>query len=281
MKRFEKFVIVTDIDGTFISDKEALVERNLTAIEYFKAHGGRFTVASGRAAEHIRGSIPCVDELVNIPAVTCNGANLYDYDREETVESYPMDTALIGGVVEFVRQNYPKAGIRASAEGYCFVSTPEDMKNPLVDGDFKRYNTTNHFISPVEAWSELDVYKIVLRIDEADILEAMDKLRETFGERVSVTQSWATIIDVQRGGINKGTTLERYVRRTLGEDVRIYACGDYLNDLEMLNCADVAVCPSNAHPKIKEVSRLCLCSNNEGLIADLVDHIEKEIKNEA
>ena len=55
MKRFEKIVIVTDIDGTFISDKEALVERNLAAIEYFKAHGGRFTVASGRAAEHIRG----------------------------------------------------------------------------------------------------------------------------------------------------------------------------------------------------------------------------------
>lgn len=280
MKRFEKIVIVTDIDGTFISDKEALVERNLAAIEYFKAHGGRFTVASGRAAEHIRGSIPCVDELVNIPAVTCNGANLYDYDREETVESYPMDIGLVREVVDFVRKKYPRAGVRASAEGYCFVSTPEDMKNPLVDGDFKRYNTTNHFINSIEEWEELDVYKVVVRIDEADILDAMDMLREHFGDRVSVTQSWATIIDVQGGGINKGTTLKRYIRRTLGKDVRIYACGDYLNDLEMLRCADVAVCPSNAHPEIKKISRLCLCSNNEGLIADLVDHIEKEIKNE-
>ena len=254
------------------------VERNLAAIEYFKAHGGRFTVASGRAAEHIRGSIPCVDELVNIPAVTCNGANLYDYDREETVASYPMDIGLVREVVDFVRKKYPRAGVRASAEGYCFVSTPEDMKNPLVDGDFKRYNTTNHFMNSIEEWEELDVYKVVVRIDEADILDAMDMLREYFGDRVSVTQSWATIIDVQRGGINKGATLERYARQSYGEDVRIYACGDYLNDVDLHAVSDVSVCPANAHEAIKELCDIELCSSEEGVIGDLVEYLDKELE---
>ena len=42
MKKFENTVIVTDIDGTFIDARERLVERNMTAIEYFKANGGYF-----------------------------------------------------------------------------------------------------------------------------------------------------------------------------------------------------------------------------------------------
>ena len=77
--------------------------------------------------------------------------------------------------------------------------------------------------------------------------------------------------------MNKGVTLKNYIAEKMGEGVTLYACGDYLNDLEMLRVADVAVCPSGAHDAIKEASHLCLCSNNDGLIADLVEHIEMEI----
>ena len=104
----------------------------------------------------------------------------------------------------------------------------------------------------------------------------MEALRLRFGERFSVTQSWATIIDVQLGGVNKGATLKKYITEKMGDGVTLYACGDYINDLEMLNVADVAVCPSNAHEVIKAASDLCLCSHNDGLIADLVASIERE-----
>ena len=32
MKKFEKIIIATDLDGTFLDDNERLVERNLAAI---------------------------------------------------------------------------------------------------------------------------------------------------------------------------------------------------------------------------------------------------------
>ena len=276
MKKFEKTVIVTDLDGTFLDEHEGLVKRNLDAIEYFKSHGGHFTIATGRVAEHAKGAVSGVETMVNLPAITCNGACLYDFRSGEPKKEYIFEYELIMEIVEFVRKNYPSVGIRASAADYCFVSTQEDIKNPLLASDFERYRGTSNLIAPYGEWKGLSIYKIVLRIDESLIDGAMDALKAYFGERVSVTQSWATIIDIQLGGVNKGATMESYVREALGKGVTIYACGDHINDVEMLTCADVAVCPSNAHPRVKEICDLCLCTNSEGLIAELIELIDRE-----
>lgn len=58
--------------------------------------------------------------------------------------------------------------------------------------------------------------------------------------------------------------------------LKVYAVGDYDNDISMIKAADVGVCPSNALDEVKKVADLCLCSNEEGVIADLIEHIEAE-----
>ena len=63
----------------------------------------------------------------------------------------------------------------------------------------------------------------------------------------------------------------------MGEGTRLYTCGDYLNDLEMLKAADVAVCPTNAHPQVKQTCDLCFRTNDDGLIADLIEYIDRQI----
>ena len=273
MKKFEKIIIVTDLDGTFLDDGENVVARNLEAIEYFKANGGHFTVATGRVALHAAGAVPNIEGLVNMPAVTCNGACIHDFLSGEAVTTHEVPLADALAVVDFVHSEYPSAGIRVSVKDYCFASTPDDLKNPYLAYDMERYGDTRNFIAPTDEWHSLTIYKVVVRIDADIIDEAMARISAVFGDKFSATQSWPTIIDLQPVGVNKGSSLMDYVRSFLGEDYTVYACGDYLNDAEMLLAADVAVCPSNAHPEIKNISDLCLCSNNEGLIADLVERI--------
>lgn len=278
MDKFKNILIVTDLDGTFLDKTETVPQSNIEAVEYFKANGGLFTIATGRVAEHVLGAIPDVDRMVNFPAVTCNGACLYDFQTGETPVSYVMSQEDVTDIVEYIREYFPTAGIRASSPEYCYVSTPDDMEHPLVKSDLSRYRKSPHFIEPLEEWRRVSIYKVVVRIDSDILPKAMETLKEKFGERFSVTQSWETIIDIQLGGVNKGRTLREYVGSTLGENVRIYACGDYVNDLELLTEADVSVCPVDSHPKIKEISQLCLCDNDDGLIAALVKYIEDENK---
>ncbi len=275
MKKFADTVIVTDLDGTFINDGEGLVQRNLRAIEYFKANGGYFTVATGRVAEHVRGAVPCIDTLINLPAVTCNGACLYDFSTGEMPFVRYIEYGDVVRISNFIYERFPSVAIRASSPEYCFVCSPEDMNKPLVAQELKRYENSKMLIAPISEWNKIPILKVVLRIDENILSTVMKAFGEFFGDRFSYTQSWSTIMDIQPRGINKGVTLDRYVRERFGSHVKVYACGDYVNDIEMLKAADVAVCPSNAHPDVKKISGLCLCSNNEGLIADLIEHIEK------
>ena len=71
---------------------------------------------------------------------------------------------------------------------------------------------------------------------------------------------------------------EKYSR--CGIPITTYGIGDYENDLPLLLSADVAVCPANAQQCVKEKSALCVCSNDDGAIADLIGRITKQRRKE-
>jgi hypothetical protein len=48
MTDFSKYIIATDLDGTFFNDHSQFVSRNVEAIKRFCAGGGLFTLATGR-----------------------------------------------------------------------------------------------------------------------------------------------------------------------------------------------------------------------------------------
>ena len=76
-----------DLDGTFLySETET---QNAEAIRYFTENGGRFTFATGRAADHLRQRdlLP----LINAPACLCNGSLVYDYSTETVLKECRVD----------------------------------------------------------------------------------------------------------------------------------------------------------------------------------------------
>ena len=85
MKKFDKLVIATDLDGTFFGSGATLVQRNLDAVKYFTENGGHFTVSTGRFPYHVRVVFPQVADYITIPAVTCNGSCIYDFAKDATI----------------------------------------------------------------------------------------------------------------------------------------------------------------------------------------------------
>lgn len=72
----------------------------------------------------------------------------------------------------------------------------------------------------------------------------------------------------------KGTALEE-LRKACGmEDFTFVAAGDYNNDIELLQAADVAYCPSNAAEEVKKVAdKVFEQSCEEDFIAAVIDEI--------
>ncbi len=275
MKKFEKTVIATDLDGTFFGTGARLVQRNLDAVRYFTENGGHFTIATGRFPYHVRLVFPQVADYINLPAATCNGSCLYDFakDRELYVRTIPSQ--LMIELERFVTDNEPSAALRASSSEHYFTCTPSGLKNPYIRSEFEKIETSAKRVLPIEEWQGKIFYKTVVRADEDVIDRLKPKVAERFADRLYVTQSAKTLIDIQIAGSDKGKCLRELVRDELGNGYTLYTCGDYINDMEMHLAADVSVCPSNAHPEIKKMCKLCLGTNDDGLIADLVEYLDK------
>ena len=83
-------------------------------------------------------------------------------------------------------------------------------------------------------------------------------------------------MEIQHPGVNKALGLQKLKKHLNGAKKRtIIACGDFDNDIEMLQAADVAICPENALDGVKTVSHHVLGHCKNGLIADVIEAIEK------
>lgn len=272
--KFKGIMIVSDIDGTFLGKGSRVVPENVDAINRFKAEGGLFTLASGRMHINAAAVIPGLSGLLNAPAIMANGTYLYDFSRGETLAHTPMDKALTAEVLRLVRREYPNTGIRVSTlEGFV-----TDSLSGLIKKDLESTYITNVTVIPYGQWSDdgSEWLKVVIR-DEPEVLDGMRAMLESrYPDAFEYSKSSPRFFEFQSAGCTKAamlSSLKALTARELGSVPRVYACGDFENDIAMLGAADVAICPENALDCVKAIADACLCHCDDGLIAALIAEI--------
>lgn len=274
MGKFDHVLIFSDIDGTYLTEDRRLVPRNEEAVRRFCREGGTFTIATGRMEINTPMAIPNIKELANFPVLLSNGANVYDFREGRSMHSFFMEPETVKPLLDFAVKKYPSVGIRATVPGGFLY--PEE--HPMLQRD-SRKNPWDYHKKPVEEWDISRIYKVVFRAESDVLLEMQRDMTRLFGDTVEIILSEFEILEAQRKGVSKGSTINM-LRRELerqGTPKRIYCIGDYENDLEMLKAADVAACPSNAIDSVKAIADVILCDCRDGAIADLIEYIEKEI----
>ncbi|MBO4298421.1 MAG: HAD hydrolase family protein [Clostridia bacterium] len=272
MGLFDGIIIVSDIDGTFLGRQGRLVPENLERIRRFQRGGGRFTIATGREYFIVYPSVPQVEEICNCPAIACNGAYIYDYHaHEKLVETFLEDGPLLP-VIRAVGDACPRAGFRVDMLDCYFV-----------ERIYKEFEWVRDLypdkarVMPLEEMPRGCWHKVAFDgpPDEIDRAEAM--LRARLDARYNCIRSGADIAEIQSAAATKGKMLAR-LKELSGGRV-LYAIGDYDNDYDMLVSADRCAVPANGLDKLKVIpGAIQVCDHDEGAIADLIDHIEKELR---
>lgn len=273
---FSKYMIVTDLDGTFFGAGASLVPRNLEAIRRFQAGGGLFTIATGRLHLNIRKSLGDPAALVNAPLVCCNGAYLYDAAADEIrdVDFIPAEDAR--AILAFLRTHYPELTFRVSSDADVRV---ESLEGP-AGRDTETFNPgTVRVCAPAEEWPMDDWVKIVVRGEGERFWQARDHFQQLLGNRLTATRSGSRLWEVQKPEITKALGLQKLKKayNGVGNDRIVIACGDQENDLAMLEAADVAVAPANAIDVVKNVCNHVFSHCNDGVVADVIEAIEQGI----
>lgn len=275
MGRFDHILIVTDLDYTFLGEGGALVPRNLEALARFREQGGKFTIATGRNHVDAVYAIPNLAQIINAPAIVGNGTYLYDMQAGKVLEASPMDFETTYEAVCQLRRELPELALRVTTDNGVLT----DYLSPTLAKVAEKKGADYFTVVPLEEWKPGVWYKVACQ----DTPQGAQKMYQAFIRRYAdlfeSCFSEPGIFEWHAIGCGKGVYVDRlreYYRKQEGFTPTVYACGDYENDREMLGGADVAVCPSNAIDSIKEICDFCLCDHKQGVIADLIELLEKQ-----
>ena len=264
MGKFDGYLLVSDLDGTLIDHQARVSAENLAAIDFFVAEGGRFAGATGRTELNV-GEFSQGMPLT-APWILYNGAAIYDWQNERFVYKAPLARAGAEAFVRRVMARLPRICVQIFAGGpYCQV-------NPTALPDRTALRERQAFVdAPLESVTG-DWLKVLFCSDfgeELDVVEAMledDPLRAV----VHKMRSGSRYFEFTASGVNKGSALARL--RTLLDPAPccVVAIGDYINDIEMLQEADVSAAPESALAQVKQHATIITACHTQSAVADLV-----------
>jgi len=267
---FSNYLIVSDLDGTLFNSEQRVPDRSLSAIDRFKKGGGRFTFATGRDKLFIDRRFDFLKGLVNAPVITSNGAVIYDCSCDKMLLSISFEKTFIKSLLESVYSKIPTLPIEIYTLDGIYVINP----NERLYKRFQKLADKVTFCSSLTV-PDSDVIRVaIVDMDKERIAEASDYITKIAqGTSVELVFSDWFIFEILPHGATKGNGVSR-LRDILGQ-ATVISAGDWDNDISQLKAADVAVCPSNANDTVKSICKYVLCDHNEGLIADIVEYIEK------
>lgn len=265
MKKFEGYLMVSDLDGTFFAKGTTIPQRNLDAVNYFMDNGGKFTISTGRsivASKIIAKNIP-----KNVPSILFNGALLYDFTTDMILESTGIQSINAIDLLIKVNKKYPKiqAFVFKDFQLYC---TTHNYQTLIAD------SLCMHSIyEPDPSKIPFPWYKILFGGQPRDLMEISSYISTLSYPDLTHVKSSSVLLEVLVKGIDKGYGLRKLAHYLNVPINKTIAVGDYYNDEQLLKTAGIAFLPSNAVEELKYLGTI-VGNHEKGAIADVVDLLD-------
>ena len=269
MNSFEHLLILSDLDNTFLGNHSRVVPENVAAIERFKALGGKFAFATGRDPFALLRVVNTAAEIANYPCIVTNGAYIYDFQSEKTIDAHPLNGEKLFPIFDELLMRHPDVTLRFSTADRFL--TPK--LTPLLKENLKNFLDVTEVVSLRDIPSSETLYKAVFHA-APEHLEALKTDMASYDlDEFSCYFSCSVLYEVLDAEGTKGRrvqTLRRY-------DPKInytYGAGDHENDKQLLENSNCACCPENAIDSIQKLADIHLCHCDLGAISDLITRIE-------
>lgn len=265
-------LIISDIDGTFITSAGRVTDRLRAVIVRAVESGARFGLATGRPHRWL---IPVLEQLPLAPVCVCaNGAVVYDPASDRVLHAFelaPSAMAEVVGVAERVLAGVPhgygveRVGSSAlDPEEECFIITPEYNRDAW-DSQFGIADTQTLISQPAA--------KLLVRCSTMSSAQMYELIApEIDPELAHVTYSMDEgLIEVSCPGVDKAAGARYLAERYGATAADAIAFGDMPNDLELLRWAGVGVAMGNAVPMLHDAADHVTATNNEYGVARVLE----------
>ncbi|MGI8459333.1 MAG: HAD hydrolase family protein [Propionibacteriaceae bacterium] len=235
-------LVVTDLDGTFLSPDGTVSATNAAAVRAAQRAGVPVVFATGRP-------IRWLDVIAGLPGahptvIASNGAVLYDLAERRVLDTLPIAADLVARATTEIRAAVPdssfgfESGDRFGYEQGYLAGRDVPFSDAMFTGSLAELMAAGPYVKILVRHTDLDSDKLAAAITAA------------LGGRLTVTHSSAALglVEISAPGVSKASMLERCCH-TLGIGAAdVAAFGDMPNDVDMLSWVGRPHVVANAHP---------------------------------
>ena len=267
--------IISDLDGTLIGDNQKISDQDLCTIKKLKTKGVRFFVATGRPAIMCRHQ---VTQLGNdYPVVSTNGANIFDFEKNESIHSVLLPEHLARRFVDYCKQTNRVYYVLTLDDVYI-MDTVWDESYP------DRLMPTVMQSCPELTWHTIDenfqpdglkIVKCIIPWLPPEELEVVQR-ELNYDDAIEISYSGLNFADFNAKGIHKGSSLSWLSKRYGFSVDNTIAMGDNTNDISMLDIAGWPVAPENASEEVKAHAKFITSRHTESPLTHAVEALFPE-----
>lgn len=273
---FSGCLLACDIDGTLIASGY-INPRNLEKIEFFMQEGGCFSLATGRTVGAVS---PVLEQIRRVsPSVLSNGCMIYDYENRRMLDELFLPQADYA-VAKRVAESGLPVGIEIHSRDKVLV-----LRASREGEEHIAYERLNAF--PVD-FREACGYrwnKVLYLFDDETVIPEVKSLIAAQNSTSDFLDTSAVIGGRERHyyeqfpkGVSKAFALDKLRKMLKIDKGCLFAMGDYYNDLEMIQKADVSAVPAEAPDDVKAYADFVACACRDGAVADFIDYLTEKRK---
>ncbi|MCL1903381.1 MAG: HAD family hydrolase [Oscillospiraceae bacterium] len=273
--KFDNTILITDADGTVLTDDKRVLEVDKAAISELINNGGLFTLATGRGVAAARSVVKefmldSNENLLRLPLVVFNGAAVYDFIKDEFLWKCELSDNAVS-YVEIVLEKFPDVAVEILIDDTIYVVSTNEFEEMHLDFAGIEPVRCSYGEVPKEGWIK------VLVIDRPEIIdEVIEFTRRNPCEYVHMVRSYTMYYEILPKDVNKWTGIQKLLEilNIKEQNRRIITAGDYMNDLEMLEQSDIGFATANAEDIVKETADFTVCDCNSGVARDIVVYLK-------
>ena len=277
MGKFSDLILVSDFDQTMTDYSSHIPQSNLDLIRYFMEEGGVFTLATGRSLPMSRYRF--LDVPVNAPLIVCNGAVCYDPATEEILFCHPLPEDCME-----LMQHYERTFPHLRLEIHCLDKHYIFHHDKDRDAYLEQQKAAYAYVP----WEEVphpqvkfcmysprsDIFSITADSEEGKFFAWLEQdANERGNGSIIALNSLPGLVEVQVANTSKGLAARELAQR-LGRKTLVCA-GDAINDLSMLEEADIAFVPTDCDERVRGLGFREAAACTEGTIADVIRQLEE------
>ena len=261
-------LIALDLDGTLLDSQLQIRNETIDALSRARAQGVQAMIVTGR--HHVAAYAYWQQLGLELPAICCNGAYMYDYRARQPLANDPLTRNEARGLLKLVRKH--------------------SIDTMVYDKDFMAYESINKHLKAMLDWSATLPEAVRPRVEQAQSYEQLIEDAETIWKFTSSCDDRAALsayvaeieqslglscvwsgqnrLDIGHAGNSKGRRLAGWIAEQGIARKEVIAFGDEQNDMEMLRLAGMGVAMGNSGGEIQACADWTTGGNDSNGIAD-------------